>query len=155
MTLEHGLAAKPDDMLREHQALPKLVIGVFVSRLDMHYNRAPLPGEVAFVRHHPGRVPEGGAPQRGHDDRIVTLIQGRVREQPIPCYVVVKTIAQIDNHVASGEPVAKGTVFGMIRINSQVDVVVPWQDGLNVCVRPGDRVRAGETLLFEIPLVGS
>ena len=37
----------------------------------------------------------------------------------------------------------------MIRIGSQVDVVVPWHEGLQVRVRPGDRVRAGETLLYD------
>jgi len=37
----------------------------------------------------------------------------------------------------------------MIRIGSQVDVVIPWREGLNVRVTPGNRVRAGETVLVD------
>jgi biotin carboxyl carrier protein len=37
----------------------------------------------------------------------------------------------------------------MIRIGSQVDIVVPRAVGLKIRVRAGDRVRAGETLLIE------
>jgi biotin carboxyl carrier protein len=37
----------------------------------------------------------------------------------------------------------------MIRIGSQVDLVVPRAQGLEIKVQTGDRVRAGETLLIE------
>jgi phosphatidylserine decarboxylase len=37
----------------------------------------------------------------------------------------------------------------MIRIGSQVDVVVPWRDDMLVRVQPGDRVRAGQTVLID------
>jgi len=45
--------------------------------------------------------------------------------------------------------VERGAIFGMIRIGSQVDVVLPARPNLRVRVRPGDRVRAGETVLAE------
>jgi phosphatidylserine decarboxylase len=44
--------------------------------------------------------------------------------------------------------VAKGDIFGMIRIGSQVDLVVTRLPGMEVKVRPGDKVRAGETILI-------
>ena len=36
----------------------------------------------------------------------------------------------------------------MIRIGSQVDLVAPYKMGMNILVKPGDRVRAGETILI-------
>jgi biotin carboxyl carrier protein len=36
----------------------------------------------------------------------------------------------------------------MIRIGSQVDLIVPGRAEFVVKVRPGDRVRAGETILI-------
>jgi biotin carboxyl carrier protein len=36
----------------------------------------------------------------------------------------------------------------MIRIGSQVDLVVPWRADFEVLVRAGDTVRAGETLVI-------
>jgi phosphatidylserine decarboxylase len=44
--------------------------------------------------------------------------------------------------------VRKGEVFGMIRVGSQVDLIVPDLPELKVLVKPGDRVRAGETVLI-------
>jgi phosphatidylserine decarboxylase len=47
-----------------------------------------------------------------------------------------------------GEEVGKGKIFGMIRIGSQVDLVLPYERGMKILVQPGDRVRAGETILI-------
>jgi phosphatidylserine decarboxylase len=168
--IKQGLAARLDDIVREHQSLPKLVIGVFMSPFDVHYNRAPLSGSVEFVRHHPGRGRNlhmgpmhwrillgrkpyyAGAAHIVQNERTVTCIRGRLRGNTIPCYVVqiaAKTVAGIDSYIGPGDAVEKGAIFGMIRVGSQVDVVVPWHEDLNVRVRPGDRVHAGETLLFD------
>lgn len=165
--IKKGLAAKLGDILREDDALPKLLIGVFMSPFDVHYNRAPLSGTVEFVRHHPGRgrnlhmgpmhwrILLGREPYYENsehivqNERTVTKINTASGD---PCYVVqiaAKTVDGIDSYVKPGESVERGRIFGMIRIGSQVDVVVPWREGMNVRVRPGDRVRAGETVLFD------
>jgi phosphatidylserine decarboxylase len=86
------------------------------------------------------------------NERTVTKINGTLKGSPLSCYVVqiaAKTVAGIDTYVRVGDDVARGAVFGMIRIGSQVDIVVPWRDDLRVHVEPGDRVRAGETLLVD------
>jgi phosphatidylserine decarboxylase len=166
--VKQGLSARLSDIVREDLALPKLLIGVFMSPFDVHYNRAPLSGMVEFVRHYPGhgRNAHMGAmhwrvlTQREPyyrdsthivaNERTVTRINGRMQGVDLACYVVqiaARTVAGIDSYVQPGESVARGAIFGMIRIGSQVDVVVPWSDDLRVCVRPGDRVRAGETVI--------
>ena len=148
--------------------LPKLLIGVFMSPFDVHFNRAPLDGEVEFVRHHPGRgrnVHMGPMHWRvlarrhplyensAHivrNERMVTKINGAFRGRTIGCYVVqiaAKTVAGIDSYVRPGMAVERSKVFGMIRVGSQVDIVLPLVPGMEVVVRPGDRVRAGESVL--------
>jgi phosphatidylserine decarboxylase len=37
----------------------------------------------------------------------------------------------------------------MIKIGSQVDIIVPYFKDMQIKVRPGDKVRAGETILIE------
>lgn len=168
ISVKQGLAAGLADITREHAALPKLLIGVFMSPFNVHYNRAPLAGTVEFIRHHPGRgrnVNMGpmhrrviarkkpyyeGSAHIVQNERTVTKINGTLKGAPLSCYVVqiaAKTVAGIDSYVSSGDAVERGAIFGMIRIGSQVDIVVPWLDTLEVQVKPGDRVRAGETLL--------
>ena len=54
----------------------------------------------------------------------------------------------INIYRAVGQTVNKGNIFGMIRIGSQVDLIVPDLAGLSVAVT-GDRVVAGETILLQ------
>jgi phosphatidylserine decarboxylase len=82
----------------------------------------------------------------------VTKINGMLNGAALSCYVVqiaAKTVSGIDSYVHPGKRVDRGEVFGMIRVGSQVDIVIPWRDGMNVRVQPGDRVRAGETVIVD------
>jgi phosphatidylserine decarboxylase len=169
ITIKRGVQAGVKDIVREDLSAPKLLIGVFMSPFNVHYNRAPLAGQVEFIRHYPS--PRGNlrmAPMHWRilrkrepyyenslhivqNERTVTCINGRYRGVPLACYVVqiaAKSIAGIDSYVQPGDEVSKGAIFGMIRIGSQVDIVVPKIDGMTVKVKPGDQVRAGETVLI-------
>jgi len=170
VSIKQGLVARLSDIVREDLAAPKLVIGVFMSPFDVHYNRAPLAGTVGFVRHHPGRGANlhmgpmhwrilrsrrpyyEGSEHIVRNERTVTKIDATLGGEPLGCYVVqiaARTVAGIDSYVAPGAQIGRGAIFGMIRIGSQVDVVLPARPNLRVRVRPGDRVRAGETVLAE------
>ena len=170
VSIKQGRAATLGDIVREDLAAPKLVIGVFMSPFDVHYNRAPLAGTVRFVRHHPGRGRNAhmgamhwrillgrrpfhaGSEHIVRNERTVTRIDATLGGDPLSCYVVqiaARTVAGIDSYVAPGARVERGAIFGMIRIGSQVDLVLPARPGLRVRVQPGDRVRAGETVLAE------
>jgi phosphatidylserine decarboxylase len=166
VSIKQGLAAGLKDIVREDVDVPKLLIGVFMSPFDVHYNRAPISGTVNFVRHHPGhganlhmgpmhwrillrRPPYyRGSAHIVQNERTVTRIDG----ESLACYVVqiaAKTVAGIDSYVQPGGRVERGAIFGMIRVGSQVDIVLPLKDGVAVRVKPGDRVRAGETVLAD------
>lgn len=169
VTIKQGLKATVRDLLREDEPSPKLVIGIFMSPFAVHYNRAPLDGRVEMILHHP-------AVTRNHhmgamhwrtvlnklplyensvhiveNERKVTRLSGVYRDAPLACYVVQiagGSVDGIDSYVQEGQNVARGAVFGMIRIGSQVDLIVPWREGLRARVRPGDKVKAGETIVI-------
>ncbi|HEX6828939.1 MAG TPA: phosphatidylserine decarboxylase [Burkholderiales bacterium] len=72
--------------------------------------------------------------------------------EPLSCYVAqigARTVNGTDSYFRKGDRVERGQTFGMIRIGSQVDLIVPWRPGLEARVLPGDRVRAGETILIQ------
>jgi phosphatidylserine decarboxylase len=86
------------------------------------------------------------------NERTVTRLDGEYRGARLPMYVVqiaARTVHGIDSYFRPGERVRRGEIFGMIRIGSQVDLVVPWREGMRIAVRAGDRVRAGETVVIE------
>jgi phosphatidylserine decarboxylase len=85
------------------------------------------------------------------NERTVTKFSGVFKEQPLSYYVVQiagKSVKGIDSFFGPGDQLSKGKIFGMIRIGSQVDLLVPDTGEMAVMVRPGDKVRAGETILI-------
>lgn len=170
VVIKQGLAARIEDLMREDFDQPKLVIGIFMSPFDVHYNRAPLEARIGFVKRHPGRGSNvhmgrmhwrtllGLAPRYEgslhivNNERTVTRFEGEYAGRPLSLYVVqigALTVNGIDSYFSPGQQVARGATFGMIRIGSQVDLVVPWRTDFRVHVKPGDVVTAGETILVD------
>jgi phosphatidylserine decarboxylase len=169
ITIKKGLAATLTDLVQEDLASLKLLIGIFMSPFSVHYNRTPLSGRINFIRHHPAKVKNYCmAPMHWrtilrwppfyensrhivYNERTVTKVAGRFKGETLPYYIVQiagKSVNGIDSYLSPGQQVIKGEVFGMIRIGSQVDLVVPFRPEMHIMVRPGDRVRAGETVLI-------
>lgn len=169
VVIKQGVRATVRDILREDFIGTKLVIGIFMSPFDVHYNRVPLDARVGFIRRHPAQgenLHMGAMHWRTlfniepryqdsmhivQNERTVTHFLGEYRGEPLSCYVVqigARTVNGIDSYFREGQRVGRGQTFGMIRIGSQVDLIVPWRPGFEVRVLPGDRVRAGETILI-------
>jgi len=169
ITIKKGQEARIEDILKEDDADPKVIIGVFMSPFDVHYNRAPLSGRVESVAHYPARsrnLHMGAMHWRSllgrlplyrdslhiiQNERTVTRIKGLFKGASLTAYIIqiaAKSVRGIDVFIPVGGEVKRGAMFGMIRIGSQVDMVVPWREGMEIKVRPGDRVRAGESELI-------
>jgi phosphatidylserine decarboxylase len=170
IVIKQGIAATVKDIVREDVESPKLLIGIFMSPFNVHHNRAPLRGTIERITHHEPRlrnVHMGPMHARTllnlrplyensrhivENERRVTRIRGIFKGEELRCYVVQiagKTVSGIDSYRTEGATVEKGEVFGMIRIGSQVDVVVPQRAHMRIKVRPGDKVYAGESVLVE------
>ena len=170
LTIKQGVKATLNDIVREDISRPKILVGIFMSPFNVHFNRAPVSGPVQFIHHYPARR-ENAYMTNMHlrtvlrwlplyrnslhiigNERTVTKIDGEYREKPLSCYVVqiaARSVAGIDSYVEQGERVRAGQIFGMIRIGSQVDLLVTPREGMKVKVCPGTKVRAGETVLIE------
>lgn len=170
IVIKRGVSASVNDILREDVQETKWLIGIFMSPFDVHYNRSPISGRIDFIRHHPPKTRNlhmgsmhfrtviGWGPfykdslHIVENERTVTRICGKFKEQDIPVYVVqiaAKNVNGIDSYKSVGQTVAKGEVFGMIRIGSQVDLIIPSLKEMRVLVKPGDTVRAGASILIE------
>jgi phosphatidylserine decarboxylase len=128
---------------------PAQAVSIFLSPLDVHVNRAPLAGLVVEVEHRPGAKTAAfrvAASER--NERTSIAIQGEAGR------VVVRQIAgvlarRIVCRVRPGDKLAAGQRFGMIRFGSRADVIMP--AAVQLRVRVGDRVRAGESVLGVLP----
>jgi phosphatidylserine decarboxylase len=169
VTIKKGQKACIVDILKEDVNTPKLIIGVFRSPFDVHYNRAPLSGEIQCITHYPAQgvnVHMGSMHWRCilnrfplyqncrhiiQNERTVTRIKALFKGSTFTAYIIqiaAKSVRGIDVFIPVGGFVQRGEIFGMIRIGSQVDLVVPWLPDMEIKVAPGDRVRAGESELI-------
>ena len=133
--------------LRESEAV---VVGIAMSFLDVHINRAPIAGDVKLRRHFPGRFGSLGRPGMVFENERATTVIERSDLEVAVVQIASRLVRQIAGFVKVGEKVALGQRIGVIRLGSQVDVVLPARDDLQVSVKPGDRVTAGESVLAEL-----
>ena len=169
VNIKRGLKATLNDITREDITSPKILIGIFMSPFNVHYNRIPVSGSIRFIHHYPSSADNvcmlwmhlrtlfrrqplyKNSTHIVRNERTVTKIDGEYRGEKIGCYVVqiaAKSVSGIDVYVDEGQTVRAGEIFGMIRIGSQVDLVVTPLEGMNIRVAPGQRVRAGSTVLI-------
>jgi phosphatidylserine decarboxylase len=169
VVIKKGLAATIRDILRQDVAAPKIVVGIFMSPFDVHYNRALIKGHIGMIRHYPAegenlymgamhlRTLLNWLPLYKHsrhivqNERTVTLFEGKYRGASLPACVVQigsRGVHAIDSDYNVGDEVQRGAIFRMIRIGSQVALIIPAGDDFTIRVRPGDTVRAGEAVLI-------
>ncbi len=114
---------------------PAVAIGIAVGWLDCRVNRFPASGTVERVVHRAASLTgiraAGGVP------------------------IVVRQVASaasggIVNPLARGDAARRGERFGMIKLGSRCEVLYPRDRGIAAAVRPGDRVRAGESAIARL-----
>ena len=170
IVIKQGVAAKIRDIVRQDMDSRKILIGIFMSPFDVHYNRSPVSGTVEQITHYPAKTSNlhmgpmhfrilfnqppfyRNSLHILENERTVTRIKGKFKGDEISCYVVQiagKSVNGIDSYIPKGDEVGKGEPFGMIRIGSQVDLIVPQMPKMRTRVKPGDRVRAGESVLVD------
>jgi phosphatidylserine decarboxylase len=133
-----------------YASAPGRKISVFMSPLDVHVNRAPVTGRVTSVRYHKGAFhvasvdkaslmnEQNGVAIATPEGRTVTYVQ-------IAGMIARRIVCDLEE----GDAVRQGERVGMIRFGSRVDVYLPADARLSVA--PGDRVRAGESVIGVFP----
>ncbi len=141
---DYGLAELTKTPLRHDDAT---VIGIAMSFLDVHVNRAPIAGRVRLREHFPGQFGSLGRPEMVYENERATTVIERDDMEIAMVQIASRLVRQIASYVKVGESVELGQRVGVIRLGSQVDVVLPARPGVTVQVREGQRVRAGESVL--------
>ncbi|WP_152042964.1 protein sorting system archaetidylserine decarboxylase [Salinigranum salinum] len=128
----------------------QLRVGVYMNALDVHVVRAPRKGYVDGIEHSPGANRPAFTKDSENNERVdvdfglfeVSLIAGWFARRIVP-------------YVHDGDTVAKGDRLGHIAFGSRADVLLPPSiDRDHLLVEEGDSVRAGETVVAELPSDG-
>jgi len=129
------------------EAQHAIVVGIAMSFLDVHVNRAPVAGRVALLKHVPGLFGSLRDPGMAFENERTTMLIRRGDVDVAVVQIASQLVRQIATFVHEGDDVALGQRIGMIRLGSQVDLVLPVTNGLEVLVTPGERVTAGASIV--------
>lgn len=121
------------------------VISIFMSPLDVHYNRSPIGGIVKSIRHTKGKFFEAYNLEKSlQNEKNEILIQNR--KMKIKVIQIAGFLARrIKCFVHENQKVIKGGKIGMISLGSQTTIVLP--SGVDLKVKLNDKVKAGSTVI--------
>jgi phosphatidylserine decarboxylase len=122
-------------------------ISIFMSPLNVHVNRIPIDGKVDFLNYVKGDYLVAfheKADKRNERTEIgITSQYGKILFTQIAGFMARRIVCDLKK----GDEVKMGNRFGMIKFGSRSDVIVPKDWKLKV--KLGEKVTAGETILFE------
>ncbi len=124
-----------------------IVLGISMNFMDVHVNRAPIAGRIAIQRHFSGRFGSLRHPEMVFENERATTVFEREELQVAVVQIASRLVRQIASFVAEGQHVDLGQRFGVIRFGSQVDMVVPASALVEIRIKPGDQVKAGQTVI--------
>jgi len=124
------------------------VVSIFLSPLDVHINRSPIPGKIIDVLYSPGKFLMATNEKASLvNEQNALTIQGE--KITVVCKQIAGILARrIVCWKAEGDNLGLGERFGMIKFSSRTDVLLP--ANVRVIVKEGDRVRGGTTVIGRI-----
>jgi phosphatidylserine decarboxylase len=143
VTVDHGIEPFAGQKL--------LRVGIFLSVLDVHVNRAPCDFEVNYRQYTKGRFLDARDKRCAKENESLVIAgtgSAAGRRFPVAVRQISGAIARRIVCVPQpGGTLKKGEIYGMIKFGSRTELYFPSEGGINVCVRVGDKVRSGSTLI--------
>ena len=123
-------------------------IVIFMSVFDVHVNRSPMTGKVMVQQYICGRFKPAYKDSVGfvNERHMIGIANDKVRISVIQVAGILAR--RIVSWVTLDDELEKGERYGMIKFGSCLEIVVP--QNVEVMVEPGQKTRAGETVIGRI-----
>ncbi|WP_218931997.1 phosphatidylserine decarboxylase [Adhaeretor mobilis] len=128
---------------------PALRIGIFLSIFNVHINRSPRDAKVVDLNYKPGEFLNAMNPESairnefmwiGFQDDLRPAVRFAVRQ--ISGLIARRIVCALK----PGQSVQRGEKFGMIKLGSRTEIVLP-RDAVKAEVEIGQKIQAGSTII--------
>ncbi len=143
----------------------RLQVSIFMSPINVHVNRYPMSGKVAYYKYHPGKYLVAWHPKSSTENERTTVVitplssdgrarnEGREHGSGVGGEVLFRQIAgalarRIVFYGKESETVKQGDQCGFIKFGSRVDVFLPV--GTKLSVKLNDVVTGGISVIAEV-----
>lgn len=128
---------------------PAIKIGIFLSIFNVHINRVPVDCRVVGLSYRPGKFLNALRPESARENEQLAI---RLEQRgPAGRRMIVRQITgaiarRIVCWLKPGDELAIGEQFGMIKLGSRTELVVP-REGLTLATAIGKHVKAGSSVV--------
>jgi len=124
------------------------LINIMMTPFNFHYQRTPINGVVKKISYHKGSFYNAITnPKKAlmYNERNEILLHNKKNGDFLVVQIAGKVARRIECFVKAKERLKKGDLLGKINLGSQVAMLMP--NKINVIIREGAKVKAGETII--------
>jgi phosphatidylserine decarboxylase len=132
---------------------PIVKISIYLSLFSVHLNRVPERARLLEVRCLPGRHLRTRDPRSAEVNEQCRTLWECLDPPYLPFLIKQVAGPLVSSSICAVRPGARlprGARFGMIKFGSRTELYLPRHRGLSLTVRPGDRVRAGSSIVARL-----
>lgn len=150
--------AGADGLIRRVEQMPEpdyisgdaVRISIYLNPFNVHTNRTPIAGTVKKLWYSPGKhlltIRNAASEHNEHSNIFIENDRTRCLVRQIVGPIVRRVVYWLKE----GQSVRAGEVFGMMKFGSRLDTYLPADQVAEVCVKPGDKVTAGITVVARL-----
>jgi phosphatidylserine decarboxylase len=128
---------------------PAVVVAIFLSIFNVHVNRSPVPAKVIGLSYRRGKFFNAARPEasRENEQMAMRLVATAAPHRRLIVKQITGAVARrIVCQAKPGDILEVGQMYGMIKLGSRTEIVLPDTSELRLEVAIGDKVKAGETI---------
>ena len=154
MTIQENAIVAPADgkvvVIEEVQADEyftdrRIQVSIFMSPLNVHVNRNPISGEVAYSQYHKGKYLVAWHPKSSTENERHTVVYRKDGKEILVKQIAGALAKRIINYLQPGQQVKQADEMGFIKFGSRVDLLLPLDAKINVKI--GDKPKGGVTVI--------
>jgi phosphatidylserine decarboxylase len=125
----------------------RIQLSIFMSPLNVHVNRNPVSGEVAYSQYHKGKYLVAWHPKSSTENERHTVVYRKDGKELLVKQIAGALAKRIINYLKPGDKVKQTDEMGFIRFGSRVDLLLPLDS--RILVKIGDKPKGGVTVIAE------
>lgn len=147
--IDKGLFGRIKTLTEDMGGTPLTLISIFMNPMNVHIQRSPISGEILNIVHKDGSFKMADSLKAIENERTETLIKSTLGPVKV-IQIAGIMVRRIENWLSGKKEVTRGERMGRILMGSQVTILFPYSSIIQIKVKKGDKVTAGETILAEI-----
>jgi len=123
----------------------RIQVSIFMSPLNVHVNRNPVSGDVAYSQYHKGKYLVAWHPKSSTENERHTVVYRKDGKEILVKQIAGAMAKRIINYLQTGQKIEQGAEMGFIKFGSRVDLLLPLDTRVELKI--GDKPIGGVTVV--------